>query len=255
VPGNVRSLFRGRLLWFSTLAVVGLSLGFAGTLVTGLYTAHRKAVMIAYAMKADASPEIAYYTRYYRSDGAYVDETRPAAPPNGVVLLQRKIFLPLEKIVMNYDEATHLVYTLPASPPEIAGSRRRTGGDSMESCMKEVVARMGPNSNGGCVASSTPLMGFKVWKTRAVAGPPHRPLVFEAYLAPSLDWRMLGQNVFEDGKLLSRTYAVKVITGDPPANLFRVPRDAKVSPSSEFARASARSEALGSVNPARLIQR
>jgi hypothetical protein len=140
--------------------------------------------------------------------------------------------------MMNFDPETNMVFTFGMGSSEIYASQRRVArSDSQSSCMKELVALLGPGSDRVCESTGELVLGFKVWKTRARVGPRDRPVIFETYLAPALDWRLLKQDSIEKGKLIGRIVATNVTLGDPSDQLFRVPRTAKVVTTREYGKA------------------
>ncbi len=120
------------------------------------------------------------------------------------------------------DPVSKLVLTRRLAGPEIGRLRRRAPVDdlSMTSCGmwrsrfglgRQRICR----ERGGLI-----LQGYTVWKVRAISGPSDKPITFESYLAPALDWHELRQDAYIDGQLKGRFRATRVTLGNPPEGVF-----------------------------------
>lgn len=236
-----RAAYKNGRVWFCTIAIVGVTVGYVGYSKVKQYEPARAPMTIAYVKREwskGASNETAY-TMYYRSDGASVYTKGVTAYPAGGLRSIRIISLPLQKTRMTFDPETKLVYTTILGPGDINIARRRrpARGDSVSACMSELVALLGPGEDRTCERTDDSILGYKVWKTRAQTGPRDRPILFETYLAPALEWRLLRQDSFEAGKLNGRIVATKVSPGEPLESMFRVTKDAKISSVLDFGKA------------------
>jgi len=196
--------------------------------------------MVEYALQDEsgkARPQVGY-SIYYRSDGATVTAFKKAQSPRGLFRGKQIISLPAEKAWMMFDPETSLVFTRELGPDEVrfATLRHPHRVDSQEGCMGEVAAQLGPGKDRTCERAETPILGYSVWRARGRGGPAGRQIVFEAYLAPALDWLMLERVDLEGGSVLGRIVAVQVQEGRQDDSRFRVPRTARVSTQAEFIR-------------------
>ncbi len=224
-------------LWPVTVAAIGLAVGFLGWSVVSRFLPVRRAMTITYSVERPSGPPRQGYTVYYRSDGAEAKIYEPKASSQSAAF--RPLFtvsLPLQGIAMEVDPETHLVWTRRLAPIQVEGltKRRPARTDSQTACLSELVAYLGPGKDRTCERAGSTILGFKVWKTRAIVGPPGRPLVFETYLAPSLDWHLLRQDQFEGGRLVLRVTATSVLLGNPPDTFFRAGEGAKSVQRSEL---------------------
>jgi len=226
--------------WPVTLAAIGLAIGFVAWSKVARFLPARTPMTIEYSIENGRGAPTREYTKYYRFDGAEATERRTLSSPEGVFRPLYAVYLPLQAIWMNVDPETHLVFSRRITGEEVyrLRGRRVARTDSIGACLSELVAFLGPGNDRGCRHADGPILGYKVWKTHAVVGPPGKPITFESYLAPGLDWHMLRQDQFADNKLLGRIVAVRVIRANPSDKLFRAGKDAKPATLIEFARRS-----------------
>lgn len=226
-----------RRAWFPTVAIVGLTIGFAdgSDTVKRLFEGPvRKPVIIEFIKQTKSFAEVpdlkGGYTEFIRSDGSVVTEGNGTLYANGDLRPARAIVRPDAEVTMTFDPQTNFLVTRKMGVAEKNGYIRPVSRDDSKSgCLSELHYEFPAATHLQCTLEAQPILGYRVWRAAATIDIQEgHNIVMEDLLAPSLNWHYLQRSVIDGGKFSGRLIAVKVMETDPPQDLFHVPKDAKV---------------------------
>ena len=222
----MQSRLRRLTLSIGLIAITGLLVGASSELLAthGGLSGHGKPMTIIYVF-GPLSSQDRYYTIYYRSDGSSVfeygrrTETKSSSFPHF-----RYIDFPKQLHRVTIDSETNSILTqkVPASgfEPELRSSLI----DWTLACKRASAALFPAAIERTCERARDPLLGYRVWNVRLKLAKTPQEIIIQAVLAPSLDWHMLQRTTLRGQQVLGKVSAVRVIEGDPPQNLFEIPK-------------------------------